>query len=334
MVKSKRKVLFVVYSDLHGEIWKNHNEGLRRTHNAMDVMKRVKMVSKINKCPILFAGDLFHKEKHLSNKLLDQFLPHLSKMWGSSKYKTYAITGNHDQSEQNLIGNESPSYIRTMANTFKGIECIDFKTAEFETCVVHGIPYLTHDLGLLEYANKIKFSEKKVNILMLHTTIPETIDTDGREIPSHLNKNEYERTMGKFDIVITGHIHSPHSWHIGKTDIIQVGAPQQQRYTDRDCEMGYWLIFQDFSFEFVPMKKYPKFVGLERGESKPDNKNFYVEVESYKKKDKDKIVIVNNDFGNDITGKKLALNYCKEKKVKNPRKRKALIAALKNKDND
>ena len=41
-----------------------------------------------------------------------------------------------------------------------------------------------------------------------------------------------------------------------------IGAPLQQRRTDRDCDLGYWLIFDDLSMRFVVVEKYPKFIDV------------------------------------------------------------------------
>lgn len=328
MAKSTKKIKAVIYSDLHLENWKNHNEGGRRTKNGLEVLKRIKLICKVYKAPALFAGDLFHKEKHITNYLLQQTFPMLSKAFGSEKIPTYAITGNHDQSQSNLLDKPSPSYIETLAKTFKGLKCIDLDKVSFEDWDLYGIPYITHDLGLVNYINNIDIDTGKVNVLMLHTTMPGVKDTDGREVLSHLQPTEFEKAIGRFDIVISGHIHKPMTFKIGKTTVVQVGAPQQQRFTDRDCEMGYWLMYDNFELEFKPWKDFPKFIEIEEGVKKPDNKNFYV-VRPKKREAKTNIVKQDN-FDMKLSGTKLARNYCKEKGIKDKDKKKALKVTLKN----
>ncbi len=107
MGRNKKKVRAIVFSDLHLAHYNKYNEGNRRLTNALDVIKRVKLAAKTLKCPILFAGDLFDKEKHITNSLFRDTLPFLGRMYKSDKTMTYAISGNHDQSSSNMIDNES-----------------------------------------------------------------------------------------------------------------------------------------------------------------------------------------------------------------------------------
>ena len=332
MARAKGKLRAIVYSDLHKAHYNKFNEGNRRLLNAQDVMKRVKVMARVHKCPIIFLGDLFHKEKHITNPLLADTLPFLGKMFKSNKIMTYAITGNHDQSQSNTIDNPSPSYIKTLANTFKGIECLDFKSKDLGDWELFGVPYLTHDLGLVDYINSIDINPGKVNVLMLHTTMPNVQDTDGRTMVSHIPVNDFEKAVGRFDIVLSGHIHKPMQFGIGKTTVVQVGAPQQQRLTDKNCEMGCWLIHQNFDVEFMPFNNYPRFIEIPPNKPKPDNKHFYVVTQE--KKEQSKTTVSKTKFGNTLSGNKLARNYCKEKGIKDKVKRKALKETLKNAQHD
>lgn len=325
MQKSNKKVLAVIFSDLHLDRWKKFNEHNRRTKNGLDVLKRLRLVAKKYNAIQLFLGDMFHKERGISNALLEDTLPYFGKLYKSDKYKTYAITGNHDQSEQNTIKKPSPSYINTLSKTFAGIECIDFKSVEFENFIIYGVPYLTHDLGLLEYLDKLKVSKNKVNILMLHTTLPGAKDTNGSSMESYLTSNELEKVLTKFDIVLCGHIHKPMEWGIAKTTVIQVGAPQQQRLTDKDCEMGYWLMYDNFDLKFIPFKNYPKFKTIKPGVDIPKDGNFYV-LEQREKVSRDSNI--SNSFNVNLEKKKLARNYCKEKGIKDKKKKRSLREVL------
>lgn len=328
MAKNKRKVRAVIFSDLHINKYTKYNQGDRRTKNALDVLKNIHLVTKRYKAVSLFLGDLMHKEKNITNELLSKTLPYFSKLWGSGKFKTYAITGNHDQSSFNTRENTSPSYIKTLSETFPGMICMDFRKEEFDDWDLYGIPYLTHDLGLIDTIKEFgkKLNPQKVNILMLHTTMPNARDTDNRVIKSTVGEGEFERAIAKFDIVFCGHIHRPETYNIIKTTIVQVGAPQQQRATDRNCEMGYWLLYDNFEVEFIPFKKYPKFIELAPGETPPDNKHFYYNRPEIKKSKSGEKV---REFGVNMEGYKLARNYMKTRDIKDKRKRKALVKALK-----
>ena len=59
MEKHNKKVKYIAYSDVHLAMWKQFNEGLRRTKNGIDVIKRIKGIAKVLKADVLFLGDLF-----------------------------------------------------------------------------------------------------------------------------------------------------------------------------------------------------------------------------------------------------------------------------------
>lgn len=324
---AKRKVIAILYSDLHLEKWAKFNEHNRRLNNGLDVMRQIQKQSKINgNCPILFAGDLMHKHKAISNFLLQECLPIFNKMWSGKGPTTYAISGNHDQSEENTNTHISPSYIKTFSTIFKGLECVDYKSIDCGEFNLYGVPYLTHDLGFSEVIDSFKLSKNKPNILMVHTTVPGAQDTDGREINSTLNGKTLDKLFGKFDLVITGHIHKPDLYRVGKTKVIQVGAPQHQRATDVKSDMGYVKIYDDLSFERVFMN-YPKFKYLEEGKPLPDTKNFY--IISHKEKESRDENKVQNNFNMRTSKSKLAISYIKERRIEDKRKKNALIKALK-----
>lgn len=323
------RVIAVNFSDLHLETWRNHNEGDRRVKNAIKVIKDIALVCKKHDVPSLFGGDLFHKERVLTNELIESTLPALSKLWASGKFKTIGISGNHDQSKQNLINKPSPSYIKTFSKVFKGLECIDFTSYDLTDKIkVHGLPYITHDLGLVEYIESIKLEKGKKHILMIHTTMPNAKDTDGREVHTNLPQTEFYKALGRFDLVLCGHIHSPTTWKIGKTTIVQTGAPQQQRLTDKNCDMGYWLIYDDLSVKFVHLDKYPRFIEIDNMGEKMNDHNFY--VIKPKRMGKGKTETKKKEFSMRLSKTDLAKNYCQQKGVKDKTKKKALVETLKN----
>lgn len=319
----KIKPLFVVYSDIHYHIYNQFNEGDRRVKDVITAQKLIKLESKKLGVPALFLGDLFQNEKHITNKLLAYTLPHFKKLWGEKGEKTYAITGNHDQSEQNTLDHESPSYIKTLSQVFPGLVCMDFKSVKLTDGLhIHGIPYLTHDIGLLKALKKIKLGKGR-NILMLHTTLPGTKDTDERVIETDTINSKTLAQIKKFNLVLVGHIHKP--MQLG-SNILQVGATNHQRKTDRNCDLGFWVVYSDLSRKFIALDL-PKFKELEYGEEKPDNKHFYyhkekaVEVKEIKRE---------SNFSNLNDKAKLAENYLNQKNEKvGKAKKEALVKVLK-----
>jgi DNA repair exonuclease SbcCD nuclease subunit len=320
-----KKPLLIVYSDIHFHSYNQFNEGDRRVKDAIKAQKLIKLSAQKYHVPTLFLGDLFQNEKALTNKLLSYTLPHFKKIWGNKGEKTYAITGNHDQSEQNTLDHESPSYVKTLSQVFPGLICMDFKSLEATPGIyLHGIPYLTHDIGLLKAIQDIKLIKGKKNILMLHTTIPGTEDTDGRVIETDTISSKVLKILKDFDLVITGHIHKP---MLISDNILQVGATNQQRKTDKNCDLGYWIVYSDLSLKFIPLDL-PKFIELDYGVEKPDGKNFYYNKEKVSKEIK--FQTEPSKFSNLSDRTSLAENYLEQKgeKIKKSKKE-ALIKALK-----
>ena len=321
----KKKPLLVVYSDIHYHVYNQYNEGDRRVKDAMKAQKLIKLESEKLKVPTLFVGDLFQNEKVLTNKLLSYTLPHFKKIWGAKGQPTYAISGNHDQSEQNTLDHKSPSYVDTLSKIFPGLICMDHNSVKLtDSLHLHGIPYLTHDMGLLDSIKAIK-KGKGLNVLMLHTTLPDSQDTDGRRMETDTIGNKVMKALKTFDLVVVGHIHKP--MEIGN-NILQVGATNHQRKTDKNCDLGFWIIYNDLSRKFIPLDL-PKFKELEKGEDIPDNKHFYYYKES-------KVEITKTDISpkkfSDLSDRtKLAKNYIKTKGEKvSKEKQEALVNALKN----
>lgn len=320
----KKKPIAIAYSDCHFNIWNQFNEGNRRVKDVIQIQKILKLESLKLRVPILFMGDLFQNEKTISNKLLSMVLPHFKKMWGDTKSITYAISGNHDQSEENTLSHSSPSYVDTLSKVFPGLVCMDFKSEKLTGFNIHGIPYLTHDLGFNKAIKNIKLTKGSKNILMIHTTLPKSKDTDGREMQTETISKKTLKLLEKFDLVLTGHIHMP--MKLGN-NIVQIGATNQQRKTDKDSDLGYWVIYEDFSTKFISLD-FPKFIELNYGEEKPDNKNFYY--------NKPKIVEINvretdsKKFSDINDRTKLAKNYINQSSAKVPKRYKeTLIDVLK-----
>lgn len=329
-----KKPLYVVYSDIHHNIWPQFNEKDRRIEISLNAEECIfRNATKLH-VPVLFVGDMIHNEKFIGNKLLSYVLPHYKKLERFG-VKMYAITGNHDQCEINTKDNQSPSYIKTFSRVFDYIKCIDFKFLmdREKKVLLMGVPYLTHDTGLLDHlkSQRIYLKDKSYKrILMLHTTLPTTRDTDGRLIQTNTIGHEVMDFLDKyFDLVLVGHIHKP--MKLGK-NIIQVGATNQQRKTDKDCDLGYWIIYDDLSSKFVPLDT-PKFVELDWDEKKPDDNNFYYhKLKESQVSLKDYQDEAQGSF-NDVTNKrKLARSYLREKGIKDKEKKSALINVLKDPD--
>lgn len=315
------KLIAIAFSDLHLNEWSKFNEDNRRLKDGLRVIDILQKKCKKAGVPLLFPGDLFHLNKYLTNGLLSLVLPFFNKL----RVDLYAIDGNHDQSDNNSKLNPSPSYIRTFASIFKRFHEVNFKSLDLGTFVLHGIPYLTHNIGFEEAVNSIEVKKGKVNILMIHTDLHNAKDTDGRKVNSVTNiPTNMDTLFKRFTLVLSGHIHKP---QILGSNILMLGATNQQRRTDMGCKMGYWEIYSDGSYKFRQLKDFPVFIDLEPGQQ-DDGFNFCT-IARERKGGLTK-TIDETKFTNTTNRASLAKNYCKEKKVKDKRKRNVLKKYLTN----
>ena len=309
-----KKVIAIAFSDLHINDWSKFNTENSRTLNGFSVLHRIAKLCDRYKCPALFCGDLFHKPELMTQELRNITDRELSKL--PSTFKCYAINGNHDLYQVNSPTNRKEGWVHILSRQFPWLTVVDFRTVEFPKLgfKIHGVPYIDHNQGLGEYLKNVK-----TDILLLHTDYPGATDTDGRIVDSaeNLNINMFK----PYKLVLIGHIHKHQ--RLGKK-IYMVGAPQQQRRTDRNCEMGYMKIYEDFTCSFVPFDDYPKFIDVESQEEVKDDGNYYTVVPKTSREVKQ----TEHKITKQLSKKKLARLYMKQKGDQNKSRRKLLTKIL------
>ena len=321
----KNLVAYVI-SDLHINDWAKFNENDTRTHNQMRILVSLLSKSYNERVPILFCGDLFHKPDMIRPELLnlifhDSLVVH-------SRYMgypiMYAISGNHEINHISKIGEHPVSWTRLFTKMFPWLVCLDYcQILIKDNIMIHGVPYVDHNIGLSKYLKEMKLDPKQKHILILHTDYPGARDTDGREVGSVENLNL--NVLDRFDLVLCGHIHKPQ--RLSKK-VYMIGAPIQQRRTDRDCDMGYWKLYDDLSMTFVKLKGYPRFIDVESQDEIKDDGNYYTvipKIASTPVETKHKIT-------KQLTNKTLAKRYMKVKGIKDKNKEQLLIKVLKEAD--
>lgn len=321
----KNLVAYVI-SDLHINDWAKFNENDTRTHNQMRILVSLLSKSYNERVPILFCGDLFHKPDMIRPELLnlifhDSLVVH-------SRYMgypiMYAISGNHEINHISKIGEHPVSWTRLFTKMFPWLVCLDYcQVLIKDNIMIHGVPYVDHNIGLSKYLKEMKLDPKQKHILILHTDYPGARDTDGREVGSVENLNL--NVLDRFDLVLCGHIHKPQ--RLSKK-VYMIGAPIQQRRTDRDCDMGYWKLYDDLSMTFVKLKGYPRFIDVESQDEIKDDGNYYTvipKIASTPVETKHKIT-------KQLTNKTLAKRYMKVKGIKDKNKEQLLIKVLKEAD--
>lgn len=320
------KLIAIVFSDLHINLWNKFNECNKRTLDNFRVLSVIKEICKANgNIPALFCGDLFHKPENLENDLFEIVEDEFSKL-DISGFKCYAISGNHDMSKSNSLSKPSPSWVKTFSHYNRWLKCIDFKSEWLVPNIrIIGVPYIDHNIGLSEYIKDLSIDSKEVNILMLHTDYPGAKDTDGREIGSVENLNI--NILNKFDLVLCGHIHKPQ--RLSKK-VYMIGAPLQQRRTDRDSKLGYWELYSDLSMKFKELKDFPKFIDVESEDEIKYDGNYYTVIP----KKEESINKSTTKIHRNLSKSKLARQYLREKGIKDKDKSDLLKRILKEADDD
>lgn len=323
MAKSK-KLLALVFSDLHLNMWAKFNEGNQRTINGFDVISLLCKESKDNgNIPILFCGDMFHKPENIDQELAilaKRFFDNLVEQF--PKQRIYCIEGNHDLKRVNTIDSMNPGWISLFQNSV--LRVIDpskpINLDVSDDIQLHGVPYIDHNVGLSEYLKDMKLGKDTKHILLLHTDYPGAKDTDDRRIDSVENLNL--NTLNRFDLVLCGHIHKPQK--LGKK-VYMIGAPMHQRRTDRNCDMGYWKVYTDLSMKFVHLSNYPRFIDVEKEEDIKDDYNYYTVLPSKLSLPE----VVNHKITKQLSKKKLVHRYMKQQGIKDKVKEELLVKILK-----
>jgi DNA repair exonuclease SbcCD nuclease subunit len=121
---------------------------------------------------------------------------------------------------------------------------------------------------------------------VIHTDLHNALSTDGRETGTTENiPTDLHHFFRDFDLVVSGHIHKPQI--IVPDHVYMIGAPQQQNRGDKDCQMGYWILYEDRGHDQLEMKfvptDYPKFIELKEHDyiKIPEGSmdaNFYIKI--------------------------------------------------------
>lgn len=327
-----KRVIAIAFSDLHINDWSKFNQNNERTHNNLEVLSLIKKACNKYSCPAFFCGDLFHKPENMSLELMGlvmSFFKKLDKQFNKNPFKIYGISGNHDFNSiirfHNNTADKPISWLNILAKEFKFLESIDFSLYQDDNITVYGVPYIDHNIGLNEYLKSLKLNTDTKNILLLHTDYPGAKDTDGSEVGTSENLNL--NILDKFDLVLMGHIHKPQ--RLSKKAYM-IGAPLQQRRTDKNCDLGYWLIYNDLTLEFIAFKDFPKFIDVESEEDIRDDGNYYTVISHKIEESLNKV----NKLNKKLSKKRLVKRYLKDKGITDIKKESILLSIIRESEND
>lgn len=320
-----KKVIGIAFSDLHLHIYQRFNKDNHRTLNHFDILFQVKKLCNQYGCPAFFNGDLYHLPEYISQELLYLSINKFKEL-DDGTWEMYSISGNHDNVNINTLEKPSINFITTFAQVFNFIKLTDKVTTTLKVNGIKfnvlGLNYLDHNIGLNQFLKD--YETKLPTILQLHTDYPGAKDTDGSEVGSVENLNI--NLLNKFRLTIIGHIHKPQRF---SKKVYMVGAPLQQRRTDRDChELGYMIIYEDFSVKYKTFKKqYPKFIDITSETDVTDDINYYTVINK-------PLELAENDTKNHeittgISKIKLVKRYLKTQGIKDSEKKDLLIKILK-----
>lgn len=319
-----KKVVAIVFSDLHINLWAKFNKDNKRTLDHFRVLEFIAKACRKYDCVSLFCGDFIHKPESMDQELALIIKNNLDNLWHNyPEFKVYAIEGNHDLKLINTVDNQKPGWVKFFDN---GKNLINIYPNDgpisIGKCIrIFGVPYIDHNRGLSDYLKSIKLSNKYKNILLLHTDYPGAKDCDGRVVDSVENLNI--NILDKFDLVLCGHIHKPQ--RLSKK-VYMVGAPLQQRRTDKDTKLGYWKLYSDLSMEFISLNhKFPRFIDVESSDEIIDDGNYYTILP----KKSSISVKTNHKITKNISNKTLARRYMREKGISDKSKKSLLISILK-----
>lgn len=322
------EVIAVAFSDLHLNLWAKFNKDYKRTQDSFRVLFKIIAECEKYNVPALFCGDFFHKPESLDQELALMMKDFLDKIYRKHHtFKMFCIEGNHDLKLVNnlIVDTKSKTTTRGWLSVFENDHPITVLSPNTPPAFIglnykiYGLPYIDHNIGLNKYLKTLRLDEGYKHILLLHTDYPGAKDTDGRVVDSAENINL--NMLNRFDLVLCGHIHKPQ--RLSKK-VYMLGAPLQQRRTDKDCKMGYWLLKEDLSMEFKELKDFPKFIDVESEDEVKDDGNYYTIIPQ---KASEKINTTHK-ITKTLSKKKLAKRYLKEKGIKDKSKEDLLINIL------
>lgn len=316
------KPIAIAFSDLHINDWSKFNANGERTLNHFKVFSIIRDLCNKYKCPALFCGDLFHKPENMSLDLFTLTINEFKKL--DDGWDMYAISGNHDMIHSNSIESPQESWMSSFGKVFDFIHSLDLDVVTLEKphIKIWGVPYLDQNKGLNEYIKKLidKYLDSEYrHILLLHSDYPGAKDTDGTEVGSCENLNT--NLLQKFNLVLMGHIHKPQ--RLGKK-VIMVGAPLQQRRSDKDCDMGYWEIYSDCTSKFIPLH-FPKFIDVDSDDKIKDDGNYYTVVSKSREEKLEDMPVISRD----LSKRKIVRSYLKARGIDDPQKKKILTKLIK-----
>lgn len=318
------KVIGIVFSDLHINDWAKFNKNDERTKNHFKVLSIIKKACHKYECPAFFCGDMFHKPENMSLHLHRLVVEYFNKTWS---HTVRFISGNHCINNVSKIGEKPESWLNNFAKQYYWLQSLDYDTYtdDKNKVIYYGVPYIDHNLGLNDYIKNLELTKGYRHVLLLHTDYPGAKDTDGMEVGTSENLNI--NLLDRFDLTLLGHIHKPQ--RLAKK-VYMVGAPLQQRRTDKNCDLGYWKLHNDLTMEFVSLSdRFPKFIDVDSEDKVKDDGNYYTVLSS-----KVEVDVTKTKITRKLSKKRVVKRYLKEHGINDEEKTNCLLGIIKDSENE
>lgn len=315
------KVKFLAISDIHINDWCLSYEyaGNRLEDSLMPLRIVQERAKEIGAC-VLFGGDLFHRPKSLDNNVIEAFLkiPLYQRMVG--------IDGNHDQSKSNTHKNKSKGYFHNFAGVVELMTSVNYEPCGIGNYLIHGIPYMKNNVGFKTYlklAHKRRLKNPNMkHILLIHTDLPGAVKENGIVAEKAENIKSLKIFKG-FDLVLCGHIHTP---QILAPKIVMMGSPYQQNVGEMGQKRGYWEIYEDLSYKFIPITTIPTYQFRDDDNPTVDSSKYILVPRPPKSQEVSEDGL--SKFSINQSRKDIAKAYLNVSKEKNKRRRNLLLKLI------
>ncbi len=296
----------IVFSDLHIHNYKKFSEGTSRLDNTLKVLSYIyEYANNKDIDTILFSGDFYDQNKAIATNVLNKSIKHIRNL--VAKYpsiKLLCISGNHDQSSQQLVDNKAVTILTTLEEISEGkIINIDNSFYDIgESIRIHGIPYHEHTEHFDTTLKRVNLKEDTNNILLMHQ-VPSGLSNNHIEVDVDINK------FVNFDTVFNGHIHK----HEKLSDnFVNVGSPIHRDADDEGQIKGFLLVdlLKPKEWRKIPILGFPEFVKVESGYNKNDIKEGDYIIELPPVVEDEDLEIKSEDFKPSLDASVILANYC------------------------
>jgi DNA repair exonuclease SbcCD nuclease subunit len=241
---AKTQVEAIAFSDIHLNDWAQNNPENIRTVEGLEIIKKLSKVSIANgKVPLIFSGDLFHRDTYIHQVVNHQALVTYKDFIESEGIPFVAIAGNHDMCEKNYYKeHRSPTHLDIYRDLFSTFNLLDFSSKVVGNIKYHGIPYINGNKNFVEAVIDLSkaIDKTKFNILLVHTDLPNAKNEFGIDLDTHNLEPSIYELFKKWDLCLSGHIHLNQKL---SDNTYMLGAPNQQDRGEYSSKFGYWLIY-------------------------------------------------------------------------------------------